>query len=80
MTVKEFRKIIEDKSESELNAQFFLSILIHHFLGENWYSLYWHQEDINSDAVISILSNYPEPLFKRLKKKFISIYKNRRKL
>lgn len=65
MTTKEFREIIKNKPESEMDAQFFLHILIRHFLGENWYSMYWFQTDINAEAVMDILRIYPRPSIKR---------------
>lgn len=65
MTTKEFQKIIKDKSEEEMTAPFFLSILIEHFLGKNWYSQCWDTECINKDAVMDILRIYPRPSMKR---------------
>ena len=34
MTTKEFRETLQRKPESEVDAQFFLNILIRHFLGK----------------------------------------------
>lgn len=65
MTEKEFLKSIKDKTEEEMTAQFFLNILIEHFLGKNWYSQCWNQEYINKDAVEAILRIYPRPSIKR---------------
>lgn len=69
MTTKEFREILKSKPESEMDAQFFLRILIRHFLGEDWYSMYWFQQDINADAVMDILRIYPKPSIKRTYRK-----------
>lgn len=69
MTTKELRETIKDKSESEMTAQFFLNILIKHFLGKDWYSQCWNTEDINADAVMDILRIYPKPSIKRAYRK-----------
>lgn len=42
MTEKEFLKITKDMNEKEMTAQFFLNILIRHFLENNWYSQCWN--------------------------------------
>lgn len=76
MTTKEFREILKNKPKSEMNAQFFLGILIRHFLGEDWYSMYWNQTEINADAVMDILRIYPKPSIKRAYQK---IFGSRRK-
>lgn len=76
MTTKEFREILKNKTEEEMDAQFFLRILIRHFLGEDWYSMYWFQNDINADAVMDILRIYPKPSIKRAYRK---IFCSRRK-
>lgn len=76
MTTKEFREILKNKTEEEMDAQFFLRILIRHFLGEDWYSMYWFQNDINADAVMDILRIYPKPSIKRSYRK---IFGSRRK-
>ncbi len=76
MTTKEFREILKNKTEEEMDAQFFLRILIRHFLGEDWYSMYWFQNDINADAVMDILRIYPKPSIKRAYRK---IFGSRRK-
>lgn len=76
MTTKELREILKNKTEEEMDAQFFLRILIRHFLGEDWYSMYWFQNDINADAVMDILRIYPKPSIKRAYRK---IFGSRRK-
>ena len=76
MTTKEFRESLKNKTEEEMDAQFFLRILIRHFLGEDWYSMYWFQNDINADAVMDILRIYPKPSIKRAYRK---IFGSRRK-
>ena len=76
MTTKEFREILKNKTEEEMDAQFFLRILIRHFLGEDWYSMYWFQNDINAEAVMDILRIYPKPSIKRAYRK---IFGSRRK-
>ena len=76
MTTKEFREILKNKTEEEMDSQFFLHILIRHFLGENWYSMYWFQNDINAEAVMDILRIYPKPSIKRAYRK---IFGSRRK-
>ena len=65
MTIKEFREILKNKPEDEMDAQFFLRILIHHFLGKDWYFMYWFQNDINAEAVMDILRIYPRASIKR---------------
>lgn len=69
MTVKKFNEIIKEKPESEKDAQFFLNILIRHFLGKDWYSQCWNTEDINEDAVSDIIRIYPKPNLKRAYRK-----------
>ena len=76
MTTKEFREILKNKTEEEMDAQFFLRILIRHFLGEDWYYMYWFQNDINAEAVMDILRIYPKPSIKRAYRK---IFGSRRK-
>lgn len=76
MTTKEFRGILKNKTEEEMDSQFFLHILIRHFLGEDWYSMYWFQNDINAEAVMDILRIYPKPSIKRAYRK---IFGSRRK-
>lgn len=73
MTTKEFREILKTKPESEMDAQFFLRILIRHFLGKDWYSMYWNQTDINADAVMDILRIYPRPSIKRAYRKVFGV-------
>ena len=73
MTAKEFREILKNKPESEMDAQFFLSILIRHFLGKDWYSQCWNTECINKDAVKDILRIYPRPSIKRAYKKVFGV-------
>lgn len=65
MKEKEFLKRTKDKPVEEMTAQFFLNILIEHFLGKNWYSQCWNTEYINKDAVKDILRIYPRPSIKR---------------
>ena len=69
MTTKEFQEILKNKPKSEMDAQFFLGILIHHFLGKDWYSQCWNAEDINTDAVSDIIRIYPRPSIKRAYRK-----------
>lgn len=64
MTTKEFQEILKNNPESEMTVQFFLNILIKHFLGNDWYSQCWNQEYINKDAVMDILRIYPRPSIK----------------
>ena len=73
MTTKEFQKIIKGKSEEERTAQFFLNILIKHFLGKDWYSQCWNIEDINADAVYDIIRIYPSPSIKRAYRKIFGV-------
>lgn len=75
MTTKEFREILKNKTEEEMDSQFFLHILIRHFLGEDWYSMYWFQNDINAEAVMDILRIYPKPSIKRACRKVFGVRK-----
>lgn len=73
MTIKEFREILKNKPESEMDAQFFFNILVEHFLGKNWYSQCWNIEDINADAVSDIIRIYPRPSIKRAYRKIFGV-------
>lgn len=73
MTTKEFREILKNKPESEIDAQFFLNVLVEHFLGKDWYSQCWNTEDINADAVSDIIRIYSRPSIKRAYKKVFGV-------
>ena len=72
MNTKEFSKHLLEESEEDygicpppLEAQKGLNILIEHFLGKDWYvALSVSTEQVNSEAVYSILLNYPKKKFK----------------
>lgn len=75
MTKKEFRQSAKGKPREEKDAQFFLNILIRHFLGNDWYSQCWNAEDINEDAVSDIIRIYPRPSIKRAYRKVFGVRK-----
>lgn len=75
MTQKEFRQLVTGKKKEEKDAQFFLNILIKHFLGKDWYSQCWNTEDINEDAVSDIIRIYPRPSIKRAYRKVFGVRK-----
>jgi hypothetical protein len=67
MTSKEFQDQLYENSDKDYgifppptsNAKA-LEILIHHFLGDNWYSTgVIHNDQVNSEAVYEILRKYP---------------------
>lgn len=75
MTQKEFRQLVNGKQKEEKDAQFFLNILIKHFLGKDWYSQCWNAEDINADAVSDIIGIYPRPSIKKAYRKVFGVRK-----
>lgn len=74
MTQKEFKEILKNESRDK-GAQFFLNVLVEHFLGKDWYSQCWNIEDINADAVSDIIRIYPRPSIKRAYKKVFGVRK-----
>lgn len=77
MTRKEFKMRCQEEKEKnkELTPCFFMNSVIDHLLGENWYSMYWNQDDIYMDAVDQIICNHPEPFHKNFKRKLKLIMK-----
>lgn len=61
MTTDEFKKILEEKSDEEKTAQFYLGILKKHFIPD-WYSTsgFVCNADINPEIVFEILRRYPK--------------------
>lgn len=77
MSPEEFEKIIYDKAEKDYgifppptDPQLGLDILIHHFLGDDWYSVNpIHCTQINTEAIYEILRKYPYPKYISLEEK-----------
>ena len=61
MTTDEFKKILEEKTDDEKTAQFYLQILKKHFIPD-WYSTsgFVSNWDINPEMVFEILRKYPQ--------------------
>lgn len=68
MEAEKFKKYMLDNSDIDygmcpppINAQEGLTILIKHFLGEDWYvTLPLCQEQVNAEAIYEILSKFPQ--------------------
>lgn len=78
MTPEEFTEFIYKNADSDygilpppIDAQTGLDVLIHHFLGDDWYSISLiHTEQVNTEAIHEILRKYPrkESIIKRVSK------------
>lgn len=62
MTKKEFLKKVDETKYEDRTPYFYLGILKDHFLSENWYSIYWNNEDIYKELCYDIICNYPRKL------------------
>ena len=74
MTSKEFLDLVYANMDDEdygiiappTDPQMGLNVLIHHFLGDDWYSVNpIHVTQINTEAIVEILDKYPNGQQKR---------------